>query len=183
MGFWGFFCRSPYSCTDDGLSRLAKCDDQTVFFLLFRRILQSKGIEPSAVFGAQTTLGSPTDYGAKVLTGAFENNSHAMHLEVAYALFKSCNASSCLKLDSTTPLPPSWLKENGFGSILPLPRDTLPLFTMAGIDLHAVRSLSSGVALAAPQSPLPFRLEIFFSAARSLINYSLVGAVATLHKA
>ena len=80
---------ASYSFTDEEVSRLAKCDDQPEFLLLYRRLLQSKGIDPTAVFDAQTTLGSPSDYRAAVLTKLFENNSHAMHLEVGYALFKS----------------------------------------------------------------------------------------------
>ena len=64
---------ASYSFTDEEVSRLAKCDDQPEFLLLYRRLLQSKGIDPTAVFDAQTTLGSSTDYGASVPTGAFEN--------------------------------------------------------------------------------------------------------------
>ena len=152
---------ASYSFTDEEVSRLAKCDDQPEFLLLYRRLLQSKGIDPTAVFDATTTLGSPSDYGAAVLSKVFENSSHAMHLEVAYAFFKSCNSSSCLRLDSATTLPTSWLKEHGVNSVLTLPKDTLSLFTIAGLDLHEVRSLSSGAALAAPQSTLPSHLENF----------------------
>ena len=129
---------ASYSFTDEEVSRLAKCDDQPEFLLLYRRLLQSKGIDPTAVFDAQTTL---SDYGSAVLPKVFKTNSHAMHLEVAYAHFKSCNSSSCLKLDSTTTLPTSWLKEHGVNSVLPLPKDALSLFTIAGLDLHEVRSL------------------------------------------
>ena len=57
---------ASYSFTDEEVSRLAKCDDQPEFLLLYRRLLQSKGIDPTAVFDAQTTLGSSTDYGASV---------------------------------------------------------------------------------------------------------------------
>ena len=91
---------ASYSFTDEEVSRLAKCDDQPEFLLLYRRLLQSKGIDPTAVFDAKTTLGSPSDYGAAVLSKVFENSPHALHLEPAYALFKSCNSSSCLRLDS-----------------------------------------------------------------------------------
>ena len=118
---------ASYSFTDDDVSRLAKCDDQTEFLLSFRRLLQSQGIASPAVFDAQTTLRSSTDYGASVLTKVFESHSHALHLEVGYALFQSCDSSSCLKLDSTT-LPTAWLKENGVSSVLTLPKDTLSLF-------------------------------------------------------
>ena len=152
---------ASYSFADDDVDRLANCDDQPEFLLLYRRLLQSKGIDPTAVFDAKTTLGSPSDYGAAVLSKVFENSPHALHLEPAYALFKSCNSSSCLRLDSATPLPTSWLKEQGVNSVLTLPKDTLSLFTIAGLDLHAVRSLSSGAALAAPQSTLPSHLENF----------------------
>ena len=138
---------ASYSFTDEEVSRLAKCDDQPEFLLLYRRLLQSKGIDPTAVFDAKTTLGSPSDYGAAVLSKVLENSSHAMHLEVAYAFFKSCNSSSCLRLDSATTLPTSWLKEHGVNSVLTLPKDALSLFTIAGLDLHEVRSLSSGAAL------------------------------------
>ena len=69
-----------YSFTDDDVSRLAKCDDQPEFLLLYRRLLQSKGVDPTAVFDAQTTLGSSTDYGASVLPRVFENQPHAQIL-------------------------------------------------------------------------------------------------------
>ena len=49
---------ASYSFTDEEVSRLAKCDDQPEFLLLYRRILQLKGIDPTAVFDAKTTLGS-----------------------------------------------------------------------------------------------------------------------------
>ena len=97
---------SAYSFTDDDVSLLANCNDQAEFLHFFQRILQSKSINLTAVFDAQTTLVSSTDYGASVLTRFFETQSHALHLEVGYALFKSCNSSTCLKLDST-PLPTS----------------------------------------------------------------------------
>ena len=82
---------SAYSFTDEEVSHLANCNDQEEFLHNFQRILQSKGIDVTAVFDAQTTLGSSTDYGASVLTRFFENQSHALHLEVGYALFKSYN--------------------------------------------------------------------------------------------
>ena len=66
---------ASYSFTDDDVSRLAKCDDQPEFLLLYRRLLQSKGIDPTAVFDAKTTLGSPSDYGAAVLPKLFENTN------------------------------------------------------------------------------------------------------------
>ena len=86
---------TTYNFTDEEVSHLANCNDQDEFLHFFQRILQSKGIDPTAVFDAKTTLGSPSDYGAAVLSKVFENSSHAMHLEVAYAFFKSCNSSSC----------------------------------------------------------------------------------------
>ena len=79
---------SAYSFTDEEVSQLANCNDQDEFLHFFQRILQSKSIDLTAVFDAQTTLGSSTDYGASVLTRFFENQS-ALHLEVGYALFKS----------------------------------------------------------------------------------------------
>ena len=36
---------ASYSFTDEEVSRLAKCDDQPEFLLLYRRLLQSKGME------------------------------------------------------------------------------------------------------------------------------------------
>ena len=108
---------SAFSFTDEEVSQLANCNDQAEFLHFFQRILQSKGIDITAVFDAQTTPGSSTDYGASVLTRFFENQSHALHLEVGYALFKSCNSSTCLKLDSAS-LPKSWLKEHGVDSYL-----------------------------------------------------------------
>lgn len=78
-----------------------------------------------------------------VLTRFFETQSHALHLEVGYALFQTCSSSSCLKLG------PALLKKNGVDSFLILPLATLPLFKEAGIDLNAVRSLSSSAASAA----------------------------------
>ena len=106
---------SACSFTDEDVSHRANCNDHAEFLHFFQRILQSKSIDLTAVFDAQTTLGSSTDYGASVLTRFFETQSHALHLEMGYALFKSCNSSTCLKLDST-PLPTSWLKENGVDS-------------------------------------------------------------------
>ena len=85
---------SAYSFTDEEVSRLANCNDQEEFLHVFQRILQSKGIDVTAVFDAQATLGSSADYGASVLTRFFENQFHALHLEVGYALFKSCNSST-----------------------------------------------------------------------------------------
>ena len=64
---------SAYSFTDEEVSQLANCNDQDEFLHFFQRILQSKGIDITAVFDAQTTLGSSTDYGASVLTRFFEN--------------------------------------------------------------------------------------------------------------
>ena len=126
---------ASYSFTDDDVDRVANCDDQPEFLLLYRRLLQSKGIDPTAVFDAKTTLGSPSDYGAAVLSKVFENSPHALHLEPAYALSKSCNSSSCLRLDSATTLPTSWLKEHGVNSVLTLPKDTLSLFTSTHLSL------------------------------------------------
>ena len=142
---------SAYSFSDEEVSQLANCNDQDEFLHFFQRILQSKGIDITAVFDAATTLGPTTDYGASVLTRFFENQSHALHLEVGYALFKSCNSSACLQWDST-PLPKSWLKENGADSCLYLPLASLDLFKAAGIDLSAVRSLSVGAASATSPS-------------------------------
>ena len=105
---------STYSFSDEEVSQLAKCNDQDEFLHFFQRILQSKGIDITAVFDADTTLGPTTDYGASVLTRFFENQSHALHLEVGYALFKSCNSSTCSRLDST-PLPTSMA---GVGDLL-----------------------------------------------------------------
>ena len=82
---------TTYNFTDEEVSHLANCDTQDDFLFNFQRILQTKGIDVTAVFDTQTTLGSSTDYGASVLTRFFENQSHALHLEVGYALFKSCN--------------------------------------------------------------------------------------------
>ena len=93
---------SAYSFTDEEVSHLANCNDQAEFLHFFQRILQSKSINLTAVFDAQTTLVSSTDYGASVLTRFFETQSHALHLEVGYALFKSCNSSTCLSWDSTS---------------------------------------------------------------------------------
>ncbi len=66
---------SSYSFTDDEVTQLARCTDQAEFLYLFKRILQSKSIDLSAVFDAQTTLGTSTDYGASVLTRFFEAQS------------------------------------------------------------------------------------------------------------
>ena len=92
---------TTYNFTDEEVSHLANCDTQDDFLLNFQRILQTKGIDVTAVFDTQTTLGSSTDYDASVLTRFFENQSHALHLEVGYALFRPCNSSTCLSLDST----------------------------------------------------------------------------------
>ena len=70
---------SAYSFTDVDVSHLANCNDQAEFLHFFQRILQSKGIDITTVFDAQTTLGSSTYYGASVLTRFFENQSHALH--------------------------------------------------------------------------------------------------------
>ena len=68
---------SSYSSTDDEVTQLARCTDQAEFLYLFKRILQSKSIDLSAVFDAQTTLGTTsTDYGASVLTRFFEAQSY-----------------------------------------------------------------------------------------------------------
>ena len=152
---------SAYSFTDEEVSQLANCNDQDEFLHFFQRILQSKGIDITAVFDAQTTLGSSTDYGASILTRFFENQSHALHLEVGYALFKSCNSSTCLSWDSTS-LPKSWLKEHGVDSYLNVPPASLALFTAAGIDLKAVRSLSADAASATSPSSMPSAFEGFF---------------------
>ena len=69
---------SAYSFTDDDVSHLANCNDQAEFLHFFQRILQSQSIDLTAVFDAQTTLGSSTDYGASVLAKFFETQSHAL---------------------------------------------------------------------------------------------------------
>ena len=96
-----------------------------------------------------------------VLTRFFETQSHALHLEVGYALFQTCSSSSCLKLGPAL-LPTSWVKKNGVDSFLILPLATLPLFKEAGIDLNAVRSLSSSAASAASPSFMPSDFDTFF---------------------
>merc|ERR1711991_1079503 len=73
---------SAYSFTDEEVSHLANCNDQEEFLHNFQRILQSKGIDVTAVFDAKTTLGSSTDYGASVLTRFFENQSHGAPFQV-----------------------------------------------------------------------------------------------------
>ena len=57
-----------YNFTAEEVSHLANCDTQDDFLFNFQRILQTKSIDVTAVFDTQTTLGSPTDYGASVLT-------------------------------------------------------------------------------------------------------------------
>jgi hypothetical protein len=47
---------SAYSFTDEEVSQLANCNDQDEFLHFFQRILQSKGIDVTAVFDAQTIL-------------------------------------------------------------------------------------------------------------------------------
>ncbi|MEC7288459.1 MAG: hypothetical protein VXU42_07205, partial [Verrucomicrobiota bacterium] len=89
---------SSYSFTEDEVTQLARCTDQAEFLYLFKRILQSKSIDLSAVFDAQTTLGTSIDYAASVLTRFFEAQSQTLHLEVGYAPFQSYS-SFCLKLD------------------------------------------------------------------------------------
>ena len=91
---------TTYNFTDEEVSHLANCDTQDDFLFNFQRILQTKGIDVTAVFDTQTTLGSSTDYGASVLTRFFENQSHALHLEVGGA---RCFKGSCLP-------PPPWVK-------------------------------------------------------------------------
>ena len=159
---------TTYNFTDEEVSHLANCNDQDDLLYNFQRILQTKGIDVTAVFDTQTTLGSSTDYGASVLTRFFENQSHALHLEVGYALFKSCNSSTCLSWDSTS-LPKSWLKEHGVDSHLTVTQNYLALYKAAGIDLTAVRSLSAGAASATSPSSMPSAFEVFFSAAQLLI--------------
>ena len=154
---------TTYNFTDEEVSHLANCDTQDDFLFHFQRILQTKSIDVTAVFDTQTTLGSPTDYGASVLTKFFENQSHALHLEVGYALFKSCNSSTCLSWDSTS-LPKSWLKEHGVDSYLTVTQASMALFQAAGIDLTAVRSLSAGAASATSPSSMSSPFEDFFSA-------------------
>ena len=92
---------SSYIFTDNEFTQLARCTDQAEFLYLIKRILQSKSINLSPVFDAQTTLGTSTDYGASVLTRFFGAQSHALHLEVGYALFKPLSSSSCLKKIAT----------------------------------------------------------------------------------
>ena len=53
---------SAYSFTDEEVSQLANCNDQDEFLHFFQRILQSKGIDITTVFDAQTTLGSRKNY-------------------------------------------------------------------------------------------------------------------------
>ena len=118
---------SAYSFTDEEVSHLANCNDQAEFLHFFQRLLQSKSIDLTAVFDAQTTLGSSTDYGASVLTRFFETQSHALHLAVGYALFQPCSSSSCLKLGPAL-LPASWLKKYGADSFLILPFWLIYLF-------------------------------------------------------
>ena len=77
---------TTYNFTDEEVSHLANCNDQDDFLYNFTRILQSKGIDVTAFFDTQTTLGSSTDYGASVLTRFFENQSHALHLNVRTSL-------------------------------------------------------------------------------------------------
>ena len=49
---------SSYSFNEDEITQLARGTDQAEFLYLFKRILQSKSIDLSAVFDAQTTLGT-----------------------------------------------------------------------------------------------------------------------------
>ena len=52
---------SSYSFTEDGVTQLARCTDQAEFLYSFKRILQSKSIDISAVFDAQITLVNDAD--------------------------------------------------------------------------------------------------------------------------
>ena len=47
---------SAYSFTDEEVSQLANCNDQDEFLHFFQRILQSKGIDITAVFDADTRV-------------------------------------------------------------------------------------------------------------------------------
>ena len=60
---------SRYNFTGDEVSQLARCTDQAEFLYRFKRLLNTKSIDLSAVFDAQTqtTLGTSADYGASVL--------------------------------------------------------------------------------------------------------------------
>lgn len=64
---------SRYGFTDEDVSQKASCTDQAEFLYLFKRILHSKSIDLSAIFDAQTTLGTSRDYGTSVLLKFFEN--------------------------------------------------------------------------------------------------------------
>ena len=66
---------SSYSFTEDEVTQLARCTDQAEFLYLFKKILQSKSIDLSAVFDAQTTLGASSDYCASLLARFFEAQS------------------------------------------------------------------------------------------------------------
>ena len=57
---------TTYNFTDEEVSHLTNCDTQDDFLFNFQRILQTKGIDVTAVFDTQTTLGSSTDYGASL---------------------------------------------------------------------------------------------------------------------
>ena len=83
------YSTSSYSFTDDEVTQLARCTDQAEFLYLIKRFLQSKSIDLSAVADAQTTLDTSIDYGGSVLARFFEAQTHALHLEVGYALFES----------------------------------------------------------------------------------------------
>ena len=50
---------ASYSFTDEEVSRLAKCDDQPEFLLLYRRLLQSKGVEDIREMGKTPETPNP----------------------------------------------------------------------------------------------------------------------------
>ena len=93
---------SRYVFTDEEVSQLANCTDQAELLHKFLRILNTKIIDPSAVYDAKETLGTSSDNGASILPKFFETQPNALHFEVAYALFKSTSSFSCLRLDANT---------------------------------------------------------------------------------
>ena len=63
---------SRYVFTDEEVSQLANCTDQAELLHKFLRILNTKSIDPSAVYNAKKILGTSSDYGASILPKFFE---------------------------------------------------------------------------------------------------------------
>ena len=63
---------SRYGFNDEEVSQLTNCTDQAELLHGFRRILNTKSIDPSAVYDDKKTVDTSSDYGVYILPKFFE---------------------------------------------------------------------------------------------------------------